>query len=87
MIRDLVKAVGGVAATYGYASGGMVEMIAGALAFLGASIWSWHTNKTTSMVNAVAASDTVNKVVMATPADAKATPALAAERKVTGPSG
>ena len=47
--------------------------------------WSFHSNKTTSLVAAVQASPTVDHVQMATHEDKMATPALAQSPKVHGP--
>lgn len=63
IVRDVIKAVGLFFVFNGYVDGGMLEMIAGMGAALGASAWSWYTNKTSTMVAAIAESDRVAKVV------------------------
>lgn len=73
IFRDIIKAVGVIFVVNGYIDGGMLEMIGGVAATLAGSVWSWYTNKTTSMISAVAASDKVAKVVT-TPAVAAADP-------------
>jgi hypothetical protein len=57
-----VWALGYVAAK-GWIPGEYVGEIAGLAAAIGVAVWSYYTNKTTSMISAVASSEKVKEVI------------------------
>lgn len=63
LIRDTMKAAGAYFVTAGAIGSGTLEIFIGLAVFAGGSFWSWYSNKTTTMISAVASSNTVEKVV------------------------
>ena len=99
IIRAVMTAAGGIFAAIGWQTGGANwETLTGVAVTIGVAAWSWYTNKTTVMLEAVknedpesivvevAKSPDVNKVVMKTNALANSTPELAASSNVVGPT-
>ena len=72
--RSLVIFLGAVAATMGWMQGADWTSLAGLAASGAMLLWSLHTNKTASMIAAVAATPDVHQVIVASPALALAIP-------------
>jgi hypothetical protein len=74
VLRHALTTIGAVLMTMGFVDEGMWATVSGAILTLVPTVWSWYSNRMTSLVSEVAASDTVKEVVMVNSTLANADP-------------